>query len=180
MIRNSNLKGMKIPNLQQNLKVLLFADDTTVFLSKKDDYQALNSILLKWCHASRAKFNITKTEIIPIGSPIYRNLFYETRKINEGNGPPIEQSIHIAGDGELVRILGAWIGNGGREENPWNRVLTKVENHLKNWKKGNLGLEGKRHAIQMSAGGCTQYLAKAQGMPEQTEKKLDKMIKDFI
>jgi hypothetical protein len=180
LIRNSNIKGAKIPNLRQNLKVLLFTDDTTVFLSKDDSYTQLCEILNNWCIASRAKFNITKTEIIPIGSTEYRRIFYETRKLNKDHNYKIDQNTHIAGEGELVRILGAWIGNGGREENPWNKVLTKVDNHLKNWKKGNLGLEGKRHAIQMSAGGCTQYLAKAQGMPEQTEKKLEKTIKHFL
>jgi hypothetical protein len=68
MIRNSQLEGLKIPKLQEKLKALLFADDTTVFLSNTDSLNTLMSILDKWCTATGAKFNKNKTEIIPYRS----------------------------------------------------------------------------------------------------------------
>ncbi|KAJ6554397.1 hypothetical protein B0H19DRAFT_852533, partial [Mycena capillaripes] len=70
MLRNSNLKGYKVPNLREKLVTTLFADDTTVYLFEQDSYEELEAIL--WCRASSAKFNSGKTEVIPIGSPEYR------------------------------------------------------------------------------------------------------------
>ncbi|EIW58329.1 uncharacterized protein TRAVEDRAFT_100218, partial [Trametes versicolor FP-101664 SS1] len=72
MIRNSPLKGMNIPTSGSALKATLFADDTTVYLSEEDDFQVLQSVLDTWCSAAKARFNIGKTEIIPLGSREFR------------------------------------------------------------------------------------------------------------
>ncbi|KIY48914.1 hypothetical protein FISHEDRAFT_16943, partial [Fistulina hepatica ATCC 64428] len=72
MIRKSGLSGYEIPEAENKLIVKMFANDMTVYLSEKDDYNKLSHILAEWCAASRAKFNIEKTVIIPIGSPEYR------------------------------------------------------------------------------------------------------------
>ncbi|XP_006457625.1 hypothetical protein AGABI2DRAFT_44472, partial [Agaricus bisporus var. bisporus H97] len=179
LIRNSDLRGAKIPNLMQNLKVLMFADDTTVFLHKNDKYKDLIKILDNWCLAAGAKFNITKTEIIPLGSREYRDLFIETRKLNEHQNP-IPNGTRITREGEKVRILGAWIGNGGTEDRPWNNIKDKVSDTIERWKRTKPGIEGRRHAIQMTIHGMTQYLTMAQGMPEKTEKELTKLASNFL
>jgi len=91
------------------LKASLFADDTTVYLSQEDSFQELQAMLNMWCRASGAKFNIAKTEIIPIGTPQHWRNMCETRRLSP-NQPPIPGDIHIVKDGEPTRILGAWIG----------------------------------------------------------------------
>jgi hypothetical protein len=59
----------------------------------------LNKILDRWCLAAGAQFNITKTQIIPIGNKTFReNLVQERRAKNEHEKIP--ESIHIAKDGE--------------------------------------------------------------------------------
>ena len=72
--------------------VSMFADDTTVYLTKDDDCASLQSILHKWCTASGAKFNTTKTEIIPIGSHDYRENLYNTHILNP-NHPPLPANL---------------------------------------------------------------------------------------
>ncbi|OJT05021.1 Transposon TX1 uncharacterized 149 kDa protein [Trametes pubescens] len=67
MIRKSEIVGLNVPNQIETLKATLFADDTTVYLSSADDFAALQHVLDVWCSATKAKFNIAKTEIIPIG-----------------------------------------------------------------------------------------------------------------
>ena len=63
MLRLSNLKCFEIPGVRDKLITTLFADDTTVFLSKFDKFTDLKAILNKWCIASGACFNVSKTEI---------------------------------------------------------------------------------------------------------------------
>ena len=50
----------------------MFADDIIIFLSKFDRLNMVQKTLDHWCKALGAKFNIKKTEIVPIGSKAYR------------------------------------------------------------------------------------------------------------
>lgn len=72
-LRNlENLQGYKISNVTNRIIVNLYADDTTIFLNKEDNYNDLERILSTWCLASGAKFNMEKTKIIQIGSKTHR------------------------------------------------------------------------------------------------------------
>lgn len=72
MLRESELRGYQIPRNKGKLIANLFTDDTTTFLSEDNDFSDLQRILERWCKASTAKFNIHKTEIVPIGTPEFR------------------------------------------------------------------------------------------------------------
>ena len=119
---STDLKGFEIPRTKTKLITTLFADDTTVYLNQEDDFQTLTEILHLWCHASGARFNESKTEIIPIGSQRYRDQFINTRQ-NSPNNAPLDPSIHIAKDQEPTWILGGWIGNGIDEQAIWSKNI---------------------------------------------------------
>src|SRR5437667_903449 len=110
MLRRSDLEGYRVSGTTKKLITSLFADDTTVYLTAKDKFSDLQDILETWCTASGAKFNIAKTEVIPISTQEYRLSVIQTRKAHETH-EAISDHIHIAGEGEPVRILGAWIEN---------------------------------------------------------------------
>ena len=179
LLRASNLKGYNIPGSEEKLIANLFADDTTVFLSEEDKMEDLQMILTRWCKTSTAKFNIQKTEIIPIGTQEHRDKVIEIRRITD-ESEEIPVHIHIAKDGEPVRILGSWVGNKIDNENIWSVQLDKIDNTLEKWEKSNPTIEGRKLIIQMTVGGMTQYLAQVQGMSTSTEKKLEKRIRKFI
>jgi ribonuclease HI/exonuclease III len=179
MLRGSNLTGFQIPGTTQKLITTLFADDTTVYLKERDNYQELQSILTTWCKASGAKFNLTKTEIIPIGSQEYREKLILTRKLNEEH-PQIPGNTNIAKDGEPIRILGAWIGNKVDQVDPWSPTLEKIDRSLDQWSRSHPTISGKCLIVQMVVAGMTQFLTKAQGMPAEIEKRLTKRIQTFI
>ena len=178
-IRASSIRGLEVPNLSERIKVSLFADDTTIILTEHDSFAELTGILDEWCRVSGAKFNVEKTEIIPIGSEEYRRKLVETRKMNEVSGiiPP---PIHIARDGSATRLLGAWIGNGVSPEEPWGRITETIKKDFKRWESRYPTLEGKRHIVQMIAGGKTQFLTRAQGMPDTVRKSIQKAITGFL
>jgi exonuclease III len=83
-----NLKGFSIPGTNEKLITNLFADDTTLFLNKDDRMDDVQRILNEWCSASGAKFNIEKSEVIPLGSEQHRHRVVETRKINPRDALP--------------------------------------------------------------------------------------------
>jgi len=178
-LRKSNLNGYQIPGSNDNLKTTLFADDTTVFLAKTDSYDELLPILTLWCRASGARFNVNKTEIIPIGTRMYREDVLRTRKTTP-NGMPLPANIHIARDKEPTRILGGWVGNGIDEEAIWSKILDKIQSTFERWDHRHPTLISRRLIVNMFAGGMTQYLSTVQGMPPEVETKIQKMINSLV
>ena len=130
-IRSSQLiTGINIPGTKKRLKVKLFADDTTVVLLDTDKFKNLQTILDNWCEVSGAKFNIEKTEIIPLSNKTQRNSIMTTRNLG-GNDTGIPTDLHITRDGEPVRILGAWLGNDIDQATTWSPLIENVTNRLK-------------------------------------------------
>ena len=181
MIRNDpNIKGITIPGIEEAIKIKLFADDTSIFLNKDDSLDHLQTILNRWCELSGARFNIEKTEIIPMGSERHRKQVWETRKTNPNDENTIPERIKITRDKEAIRILSAWIGNKAKNATPWEPIIDTIKLKLEQWEKAHPTLYGKRLIIQTVVGGHTQFLAKAQGMPTAIEDALIKIINKFI
>lgn len=119
MLRNSTkIKGYLIPGIVDRIKVNMYTDDTTVYLSKEDKYSDLEEILKLWCLASGAKFNLEKTEILPIGSKTHRTHVIEQRKINTLDNP-WNTSVKVAKGGCPIRSLGAWVSNDVDQAMSW-------------------------------------------------------------
>ena len=174
------LHGYDIPGSEEKLITSLFADDTCIFLSKNDRMDDVQSILDEWCQASGARFNIGKTEIIPIGSLNHRNQVITTRKLNPLDQEDFDERIRIAEDGEATRSLGTWIGNNTNDATPWEPIIDKTHKSLEMWNKSHPTLLGRKLIIQMIIGGYSQFLTMAQGMPKHIESALIRIIRNFM
>ena len=177
---NPHITGIDIPNIPHNLKIKLFANDTTLFLSEHDSLDKIREVLDQWCHVSGAKFNSEKMEIVPIGTENYRASLIDTRKLNPRDQEPLDNHIHIAPDNTAIRLLGAWIGNHTNAATPWEPVLDKIKKDLEWWGRNKPTLYGRKIIVQAVIGGCTQFLTKAQGMPPAIKAALKNMIWKFM
>ncbi|KAJ3002608.1 hypothetical protein NUW54_g5756 [Trametes sanguinea] len=179
MIRKSGIRGINIPNCAEALKATLFADDTTSFLSAEDDFADLQKVTTTWCGAAKARFNISKTEIIPIGTPEYREAMVSTYRATGawGNFPT---GVRMAADGEPVRILGAWMGNGLNDCEIWSPKIESIRDMLERWTRSRPTLEGKRHVVQMFVGGMSQFLTTVQRMPSAVITRLKAVIRSYL
>ncbi|KZT31636.1 hypothetical protein SISSUDRAFT_959521, partial [Sistotremastrum suecicum HHB10207 ss-3] len=175
----SRLNGYIIPGIEDKLVATLFADDTAVYLKQGDKYKDLLEILDAWCLASGAKFNINKTEVIPIGSLEFRNEVRRTRRFTDGD-EPFGQSVKIKEEGECCRYLGAYIGNKIDNEAVWEKIIESIRNSLQQWAKCGPKIDGKRLIISMIVAGKTQYLTRVQGMPTEVLTRLQNLIRNFI
>jgi hypothetical protein len=178
-LRRSNLEGMQIPGSERRLIATLFADDTTVYMSENDSWTTLMEITESWCIASKAKFNVNKTEILPYGGKEWRTELAETRRCNR-EGEMIPNGIHIVPDGKMMRSLGAWFGNEATLDEPWGPTMEKIDKDLERWNKNHPTLEGRKLVIQMVIGGRTQYLTQVQGMSTEVQKRLERRVRDFL
>ena len=177
---NPEINGIRIPGTKEKIITSLFADDMNLFLNQNDRMDIVQGILDKWCQASRAKFNLEKTEIIPFGTIEHRNQLATTRKINPRDRISLDERIKITKDGEAIHILGARVGNNSNEETPWEPIIDKAQQTLNAWGKFHPTLHERKLIIQITIGGLTQFLTKAQGMPKRIEDALMKMTQDFI
>ncbi|KIK33609.1 hypothetical protein CY34DRAFT_27015 [Suillus luteus UH-Slu-Lm8-n1] len=179
MLRKSDIAGFKAKDMAYRIVVTMFADNTTVYLSEKDNFETLSDILSCWCKASGARFNTSKTEIIPIGTREYRNSVVSSRRIHPSQ-EPLPTNINIADEGKATRILGAWIGNGIEEHAIWSPILEKIEKALQRWEKWHPTIEGRKIVIERTIGSMTQYLTTAQGMPKEAEDILSARSRKFV
>jgi ribonuclease HI len=81
----------------------------------------------------------------------------------------IPDDIEIAPDGQATRILGAWMGNELSGDTPWPAVIDKVEESLEKWERIHPPMELRRHILNMTVMGMTQFLTQVQGMPKHVE-----------
>ena len=108
MLRHEpTLRGLELLGLNEKLLAKFFADDTALYLSHEDRFDDVQKLLTAWCEVSGAKFNIEKTEIIPIGSEEHQHAVTHTRKVNKQDMITLDDQIHIAKDGKAVHSLGA-------------------------------------------------------------------------
>ena len=140
----------------------------------------IQEILDKWCLASSAKFNLEKSKIIPLVLEAHRNQVIAIRKINIRDHAPLDKQIKIARDDKAIRILGVWIRNYTNEETLWEPIIDKIQHALTTWNRFHPTLKGRKLVIQMVIGGLTQFLTKAQGMPQRIEDTLIRLTHDFI
>jgi hypothetical protein len=180
-LRNNNtIEGLTVPGLDEKILINMFTDDTTLYLSKNDNFNLIEEILNQWCEVSGAKFNIEKTEIIPIGTAEHRTMVAETRKINPNDCSHLDDRIKIAKEGDVIHLLGAWIGNNISDLTHWETIIDLIKKDLERWRKIHPTLYGKRLIIQAIVGGHTQYLAKVQGMLAHIKTAIQKIIQEFV
>ncbi|KAJ3529442.1 hypothetical protein NMY22_g8999 [Coprinellus aureogranulatus] len=103
LLHKSALQGFSLPGHEERLIVSMFVDDTTVYLLEKDNFTDLQTILAKWFSASGAKFNVHKTEAIPIGPRPFRNQVISKRLLHRNNPVSrIPKDIKIAEEGVAI------------------------------------------------------------------------------
>ncbi|KAL1761249.1 hypothetical protein FB107DRAFT_171904, partial [Schizophyllum commune] len=90
------------------------------------------------------------------------------------------QGVHMANEGDAIRILGAFFGNNFEECAPWTPRLEKIAQVMARWAKGHSTIEGRRHAISFTIGAMTQYLTEVQRMPEAIKKRLIALERSFF
>jgi len=176
-LRKSKLKGIEITENVERLIVNLFADDTLVYLNKNDDMTILDQIIDTFCAASTAKFNIDKTEILPVGKSEFRKEMIENRRMGNND---ISNDKKIIKEGESMRTLGSWVGNAKADTVQWEKIIKSQEKIIDIWGKMNLTTKGKELILKSLVQSKAVFLATVNGMPKEVETEMKKMYHKFL
>ncbi|KAF6745620.1 hypothetical protein DFP72DRAFT_755963, partial [Ephemerocybe angulata] len=117
--------------------------------------------------------------VIPLGDEDYRDRLRTRRRLRRRSSR-IPSNIHIAEEGEPVRILGAFFGHKISEENVWEPVIKKIDATLERWSRNHPTIRGLVMGNNTMIGGYTQYLTRVQGMPTSIAKSIRKKTDDFV
>jgi hypothetical protein len=162
-IRRSDLNGIFIHDKTTNARVSAYADDTTAFLSENDKYETLEKCIDLFCTASTAKFNDKKTEIIPVGTPEFRDEMCRSRRVC---GKTIPEGIKIANDGEAIRMLGAWQGNNVNASAKWDEVIEKQLRIMRRWANSYPSILARSRVAKALVVSRALYLMTVNGIPK--------------
>lgn len=175
---NKKLNGYMIGG--ERLVVNMFADDTIVFLSSEDKIKHMIRTLDEYCLASTARFNLNKTNYIPIGERRFRESFEQSGTMWDNGRDTVIEKEHIMGEGRTTRLLGAWIGNGGSVNEQWDKILDESQEVLERWGRSYPSLPGKVLVINTLVASRAWYLAMVNEMPGDYEERMRKMFHSFL
>ena len=133
--QNKNIKGIVIPNTNEEAKIFSHADDTTLTLSDMNSVKETFSVLELYGKASGAKLNRTKSEIMALGRS----------KIGQKD----LDDLQIKNCKDVIQLLGIWIGKDKKlcETLNWEDKINKITKILAFWKSRYLTIHGKISVI---------------------------------
>ena len=177
-LRDSPLQGLKPKGMKEKFVASLFADDTLSFIRETDKLTDLYHVIDTFCTASTAKFNLEKTEFLPVGPEEWRRQVIETRTIGEDNQIP--DDVKIIDEEEAMRTLGCWIGNNIDIDPQWTKILEKQRDIMDEWAKSHLSFKGKELVLKSLIQSRALFLATVNYMPEDIKKRMEKQMRNFM
>ena len=129
VIFDKKVKGVQIGD--QEIKLVNFADNTTIFLGDIDSLIRLQKILELYEVASSSKINLTKSQTLWSGS--YKNRYNKPGKMILSNFS--------------IKILGIISDNFISDNSNWDKIVDNIAKKINIWNRVRLSLRGRKLII---------------------------------
>ena len=158
------IRGIKVG--EKEIKVSLYADDTTVFVRDLDSVAHLLILLEKFKNVSGLEINTTKTEGMWLGC--WKN--------------NTQTPFGFRWPQEPIKALGIFFSYNRIKANELNfaEKIRNLEKTLNSWKRRNLTLSGKINIVKTLGISKLIYNASVLVIPEFFIKEVEKLIFNFI
>jgi len=161
---DKKIKGIKIPNLKEEVKNISFADDATHPIVNACIHHIF-TIYAEFGTASGAEVNLEKTEIIPLGN-------YPLNYIPE---------IYRRFIKDKSKILGlSWDGNGACKKDFWESCIKKIKDTINKWEGRVLSMKGKLMVINTCIISKIWYGARIIKISKKVATKIQSLIFRFL
>ena len=161
IINNDCIRGISIG--RNTVKIIQHADDTSICVTRDEEFQVLDSIFYTYSEGSGSKINTPNTRGLWLGT-------WKNRRDNPGNFKWTNQKLNI---------LGIYFGNEVTPEDNWNERINKITCILCQWKRRFLTMKGKAVVVNSLVGSTLAYFGSVISCPDYI-KKLDDVIWDFF
>jgi exonuclease III len=169
---DNNVKGLDFPipsfavNPNTVLKILMYADDITLFLKDRDDLDRVLKLINDFSTFSNLLMNKNKTEAMWLGS----------------NRNSDEKPFNLSWKTKL-KILGIYFCSttpaSSLEEN-WAKRIQNIQRLIVSWSKRNLSISGKLCIIKTFLLSQMVYVMQALVIPQDVLKKINTMLFRFL
>ena len=122
------ISGFRVPGLPP-VRLIMYADDTNLFLSTSDDVSSIKTGLDDASFAIGSKFNHEKSIVKAIGSLDFQS---ECQASGLINGQTLPSANFLSPD-EPLRILGVWVGPPGCTSHRWLAIEKHIRNLTAQW-----------------------------------------------
>ncbi len=167
--QTADIKGIKVPGGKE-IRILQFADDTTIFLDKDVSLMNILKIIEMFSNISGLEINHSKTDAMWIGS-------------TKNNVTTVGNVSWKTGLDKYVKILGVKFSNeisaSDIDEN-WEKKINKCENIIKSWRFRNVDVLGRITLVKSLLSSQFIYLMQAFVMPEKYLDRLNTLFFKFI
>jgi hypothetical protein len=177
-LRKSTLQGIKLSNSPNKKLLTMYADDTALTISEQDDIRIAKETIGLFCTASTARFNDSKEEVMPVGTPVFKRNFIETRTMICRYRVP--DHVKIITPENPTRMLGAWHGNKGIAKDQWRRIIDKQQDIIDLWAQSRPTFRARVLLLKSLIQSRALYLAMVNGMPKNIETEMTKQMADFF
>ena len=164
--QNQNIKGIKLPDNNTELKISQLADDTSIFISDKESVNKVLEEVEMFGNMAGPKLNTEKTIGIWLGK----------WKDNKDE----KSSIHWSSD--PVKTLGVYFGHdiNAVEKLNWENKISKATTCLKKWQSRKLSLTGR--ILLAKTFGISQfiYIASSSNSSHMYIKAINKLLFNFV
>jgi hypothetical protein len=155
-------KGIDLPR-NDNIKILMYADDTLIVFQKQSDVDEIDKVLQLYSKASGAIINKNKSEII----------LFQPEDINKFDVKDYTIKRH-------TKYLGMMIGHDIPTHLIWDPILSKMRATIILWKRRNLSIQDRIIITKSLICSTIYYIATNQTVPQTILKEIQKLIYEFI
>jgi len=162
--QSAEVKGMDV-DVGKLLKVLLYADDITVFLKDREDVSFVLKIIDEFSVISGLHLNKQKSEAMGIGLNRHEKFGFGLKWVDN------------------IKILGVYFCNtksASEIDLNWTLKITQIKQLILNWEKRNLGLLGKICIIKSFLLSQFIYVMQAICIPETVLKEVNTILYRFL
>ena len=159
-------------------KLLHFADDMNLFLSDREDLDALGRTLRDASLAIGSKFNYDKTDILRVGS-----LYHRSIDVASSTYDPLLQCFegaYILEAGCPLRVLGVWVGSEDYASARWSQISSHITKIIRQWNAIGASIRNRvllAKALMLSR--C-YYLLDGNGIPPRVLHLISQKIMRFV
>ena len=162
IIAKTRVKGVQIGH--QEIKIVNFADDTTIFLRDIDCLNRIQTILELYEKASSSKINLSKSQALWAGG--YKNRYDKPRNMKWSN--------------LSIKLLGINFENFVPDNSNRNKISIHIAKRIHFWNRVRLSLRGKKVIINPILLSKLWYIAHIYTISKYIKKEIEKRIYNFL
>jgi len=157
-------------------KVMLYADDINLFLSRSDDIPLVSSCLTDVSFAVSSKFNLDKTDIKPLGPADFTQACFDSQTM----GGALLPGAYILPPTDPLRVLGVWVATPNFAAPRWAQIFKHNARLMRQWRAIGVSVCNRALLAKALLQSRCYHLLDGNGVHPSTLRRMSQQIQNFV